>query len=362
MDKNARILSNSTEWPTTDELKPTTTGRSPLLMTMFHSTLEQSWRCTYSWIGQLDQPMLVSHCWSTPSWQSLHTKGPSISESLWNHMHHSACPLLPTCKVNNPWYIVPLSGANHTLPSWLAVLESHHMGNPMILQQPTRSHIEDNPSTACPRYAGNPLTLGNQWNGYSGTPTNFCSWHALEIDQLYVGATTPEPHFYNNRGSVKDASWTTPSPIIAILPHTPQCIPSTGATPLSKMAELLIQIIIQLCAQSFKESGFEAQKLTPPTVPRSHWPHHQPTGSNQPEKSWRSCHRWTIAVIQKLWDMAWDLLAHQNVEDAVRAWPACYIKFALADDLIHQNRPQNPNHQLAPSKGKDPTCCTKTGA
>jgi len=31
-------------------------------------------------------------------------------------------------------------------------------------------------------------------------------------------------------------------------------------------------------------------------------------------KSWKSCYRWTMTIIQRAWDTAWDLTTHRNVE------------------------------------------------
>jgi len=41
-----------------------------------------------------------------------------------------------------------------------------------------------------------------------------------------------------------------------------------------------------------------------------------------PEKNRKSCRRWSIALIQRQWDNAWDLTTHQNIEKrAAGVWP-----------------------------------------
>jgi len=61
-----------------------------------------------------------------------------------------------------------------------------------------------------------------------------------------------------------------------------------------------------------------AQLLTTVLAKVSDWKHFPQLCLVPPVKTHKTCHHWTIAFIQQLWDMAWDLLIHHNIESSNR--------------------------------------------
>jgi len=93
------------------------------------------------------------------------------------------------------------------------------------------------------------------------------------------------------------------------------------ATPL-RNTSLRAAVLIYLFLDQ-QSSGAESVTLPlmKPSAKCRYWKHQcqsQPTTI----KSQKSCIWWTTAIIQRLWDTAWDLLTYRNIENkALRVWP-----------------------------------------
>jgi len=88
----------------------------------------------------------------------------------------------------------------------------------------------------------------------------------------------------------------------------------------------VVAILFLHTAQNTCGPGFDTNHLTPPSA-QYHNQYTQQTVMEKPVKSCTSCHHWTMVLIQfLLWNTAWDLLTHQNIETLiVWAWPAHII-------------------------------------
>jgi len=76
----------------------------------------------------------------------------------------------------------------------------------------------------------------------------------------------------------------------------------------------LANSMLQFLTLNIGDSRFTVSMLDshlPETKLRYHW---QPIDNTMPVMTQASCFHWTIAIIQKLWNTAWDLLTHWNIE------------------------------------------------
>jgi len=72
--------------------------------------------------------------------------------------------------------------------------------------------------------------------------------------------------------------------------------------------------VLQFLTLNPGDSQFTAPFLAghpPGTKSRYHW---KPIDNNEPVQTQASCFCWTMAIIKKFWNTAWDLLAHWNIK------------------------------------------------
>jgi len=104
--------------------------------------------------------------------------------------------------------------------------------------------------------------------------------------------------------------------------HHVSAIASTSEPHCSSLIRNNMAAAMGYCLQS-NNPDFEAPPLRQFLEGDRHWNYHRPSRQAQPVKSQKSCSRWTTAIIQRLWDTAWDLVTHRNVEILPsRVWPA----------------------------------------
>ena len=75
-------------------------------------------------------------------------------------------------------------------------------------------------------------------------------------------------------------------------------------------------IVYSLGAQQSGSSGFAVPPVFLFTEGYQPWNYHRVLSQEPPVKSQKSCYHRTTAIIQRLWDTAWDLTTHRNVEIA----------------------------------------------
>jgi len=97
-----------------------------------------------------------------------------------------------------------------------------------------------------------------------------------------------------------------PNPIPPASSHSPYMIGSMSISPIL-MATMIYLFIIQQSSNPGPTAQHTKQQAS------QHWsnPH---LWQAHVTKSWKSCARWTMAIIQQLWNTAWDLITHWNVE------------------------------------------------
>jgi len=98
----------------------------------------------------------------------------------------------------------------------------------------------------------------------------------------------------------------------AALPQQPSSLmlsDPTHATFSSTMADIVLQFLIQNPGDPWLTVPFQTDHSSD-TTPNHH---QQPVNNYRPIKTQAPGYHWTTAIIQKLWNMAWDILAHQKI-------------------------------------------------
>jgi len=90
-------------------------------------------------------------------------------------------------------------------------------------------------------------------------------------------------------------------------PHFPQSLAAGDV-------HRLLAMVIFLIDPSPGGSTLVALLLKTATTGSKQWNNQCPPPVVKPVKTRKSCYRWIAAIIQRLWNTAWDLLAHHNVE------------------------------------------------
>jgi len=127
----------------------------------------------------------------------------------------------------------------------------------------------------------------------------------LPVTQLVTSDMAPSPHPKQPTSTVPDGS-----------------CPASPAQPL----DLLVAIVVFLLAPQFGEPELVDQLFSTPLAGLGHCHHLCLIQLVLHIKTCKSCYCWTAALIQRLWDMAWDLLTHHNAELlAFWAWPTQYV-------------------------------------
>jgi len=97
-----------------------------------------------------------------------------------------------------------------------------------------------------------------------------------------------------------------PNPPLPCQPPTPHSI-----SPMRTFILATIWLYLRLISPS-SPTKWAAKHISPPVTKHRHHPR---PSQIQVAKSRKSCCRWTKAIIQQIWDTAWDLTTHRNVED-----------------------------------------------
>jgi len=130
-----------------------------------------------------------------------------------------------------------------------------------------------------------------------------------------------------NAGTPSAVQWVTTG--IVAHPHpkhptsTGQCKPclASQAQPLDPLVAIVVFLLTP--QGGAPELGASSPFTSLPGF--SHWQHLCPSQLVQHIKTCKSCHNWTVALIQKHFDMGWDLLTHCNVESISQLGLACPI-------------------------------------
>jgi len=117
------------------------------------------------------------------------------------------------------------------------------------------------------------------------------------------------------------------------LPPASMTPPSPNTLTRPSFAQTVILIYLLYTQQS--NTGPTEKFIT--SLATQHWsnPHICP---EQVVKSQKSCFCWTRAIIKQLWDTAWDLITHQNVESGLFGFGLPTIKWKVTLYPLHSYR------------------------
>jgi len=255
--EHMRAFHSSTRlWPSKERKSQTwMDGGSPLIWTTLYSPSAEGRLQTYAWTGYLENYMP----WRIG--QSGATARPSlVSHAMWNIQN----PTLPQASAN------PSQGTTHT--------------NHDLPEQPVSTFLPDRQQYKQP-HIPRPLSRAQ--------PTQQPAF-APKLNDLL----TKQPP-----GSVTHI----PKLIIPAPPQSPQLLGSTSISPVMMAIMIYLFVVQRSC-----NPGPAAPHTTPEAF--RHWSNPRQVHAMKPGKS---CVRWTTAIIRHLWNIAWDLLAHRNVESFV---------------------------------------------
>jgi len=305
-------------WPFPHAHQSTTTTMPEELVftwTLLQPTLDNSWQQMYAWNDQLTgliQAINDSDFQSTHYQFSQFFKGASISKALWNSpsIHWS----IPKLKTGNLTCLILLSQAT-PVQHWLTNQPSISTIEPWNLQQQTGNQQEVT-------WQNQPLPGNNQVT---------CRNNKASFTASYLHNTTHDQE-------------TSSLAVTSLKHHSPYAVLDEGTA--STLAATLSYL-----DQNAGGAFFNVKPANSPSTRRSDWHHWQP---HQKQLAWylNWCQCWIATIIQQFWDMAWDILAHWNVESTIGAWPACnfshpgvdfWLTFGLctlsftaqADEIVH---------------------------
>jgi len=245
-------------WPSTERPNLITLeGGSPLVWTMLHPTAKFSRCLTYSWKGHLDNFV---------PWESAHTNGverpPLISYARWNIRRSKDLqqPSEGVDKTVGSFYGCHESVATPTQQCWQDLQQ----------QEKPQLFAQLNTSPSSPRGISQHQVASKSKNRVPKSTLDFTA----SVDM----SSSHQFHSMHNQ-SAKAAA--------------------TGH---------------HLGAQQSGSSGFTVPPLFPLTEGYQSWNHHRVFSQEPSVKSQKSCYRRTTAIIQRLWDTAWDLTTHRNVK------------------------------------------------
>jgi len=237
--------------------KNRTEGDSPLIWTMLHSPSVEAKLQTYAWTGHLKNYMP----WSNGQTDTT-VRPPIVSHTRWNIRKST----IPQARVN------PSQGPMHT--------------NQAIPEKSTSMSPLDSQQFSTPKIPG-PLV------------------RALPTQQL-------APNLKRKGVLPKN-----PPSSAARVPNTtlPSTVPSSHSIGCKSTSLVLMAIRIYLfLVQQPSKPGPAAPHTTTPVL--QHWNNSHPHQVRM-MKIQQSGFRWTVAIIQRLWNTAWDLIAHRNEDSPV---------------------------------------------
>jgi len=290
-------------FPNAHQFTTTTVSEESILTwTLLQPTLDTSWRQMYAWNEQLEgliQAIDNSNLQSTHQQFSQFFDGASISKALWNST--SVHRPIPKLKIGNQPGNIPLS---HATPVQHRLLSNHPSIStiePRTQQQQTGNQQE--------------VTQQNQL-----LPGNNQDTHRNKTS--LIG--------YYLHNTVNDQE-TSHLAITSLKHHSPSAVLDEGAAG-------ILAAILSYLDQNVGGAFFNVKPAKSPSTECRQW-HHWQTHQKQSAKYPYRCQRWIAAIIQRFWDMAWDLLAHRNVETTIGAWPARKF-FSSWNRILTDIRPQ----------------------
>jgi len=331
------FYSRMEHWPTQNHALTRNEGESPLVQTMLRSTSAATRLPTYAWCTQLANSTTLTE--GTPDYAMPQT--PLLLQATWHKRKAYAWFLQPVQPAKSPSYTRRLQASAQ--PSNLSLSESSK-NSPEI--SATRRQWEDMrrfylsinlwPSTERQNpilEGGSPLVwtmlhppkivercLTYSWKGHLD---NFLPWACTEQMPLISYAKWNIQQCPDGLLPLNDANKSAVKP-------TPQSTPDRQQLKKQQMfTATAAGPEYQLPAQQSSSSGFAEPPPLQSPAGYQHWKYHRPSDQAQQVKSRKSCSRWTTAIIQCLWNTAWDLLTHRNVEILPsRVWPA-HLRIAV---------------------------------
>ncbi len=243
------FYSSMSLWPSKEQHNSSALeGGSPLLWTMLHPSMADTWVKTYAWDGHLDNFMP----WKACQIDGATVRPPLILYARWNIRQDTDVSMPPVCTDNLP-------GFSHS---------------------------------------------------YHETPEN-PNKHPSPVDQEYVRPqTTNAPNSFNSTTSVQA----------------------------STLMSSLLAVVVFLLAPLPGDLKFVAPLPQPASTRANKWHNQRPLPVVKPAKTRKSCYRWLVAIIQRLWNTAWDLLAHRNVDSLSPGpgLPICSVRIGNPDLRVMQ--------------------------
>jgi len=109
--------------------------------------------------------------------------------------------------------------------------------------------------------------------------------------------------------------------------NAPNSLNSTTSIQASILLSSLVAVVVFLLAPLPGDLKFAATLSQTASTRANKWRNQRPLPVVKPAKTRKSCYRWLVAIIQRLWNTAWDLLAHRNVDSIYHQGPACpYVR------------------------------------
>jgi len=269
---------------------------SPLIWTMLHPASD-TWRPTYAWNQPLAEYMPMTAC------PLLQSKPELISLALWNNRRHfdpSAEDIPRTTRRGN-MKASDLDRQNEPTGT--------HLGRITIVPKQLQHKI-----------ASTPVQLKSPENGIPGksecdglkVTTTWTQPTENPIAQLAVSREAPSSHYAqpqsNQLHDLRSASPCQPHPYQSkAVGDVPSPLAMVVFLIVSSPGGLkLVALLLKMASARFKQ-----------------WYNKCPLPEVKPVKTRTSCNRWIAAIIQRLWNTAWDLLAHRNVDSMCLQGSAC---------------------------------------
>jgi len=124
--------------------------------------------------------------------------------------------------------------------------------------------------------------------------------------------------------------------------HKPNLIPRTSMTFPKWMTStrlILARMVILISILYIWQSNTRSSKkfITSPVNRKLR----HPQSSAHVVKSWKSCFCWMTEIIKRLWDTAWDLITHRNVESGIVGLGLPTIMWKVTLYPLHSSRPSS---------------------
>jgi len=154
---------------------------------------------------------------------------------------------------------------------------------------------------------------------------NFMPWKACQTD----GAMVRPPLILYARWNIRQEKPNKhPSPVDQEYeklqtPNAPILLSSTTSVQASILVSSLLAMVVFLLAPFLGNLKFVAPQPQPASTRFNKWHNQCPPPVVKPVKTCKSCYQWLVAIIQRLWNTAWDLLAHRNMDSICPQGPAC---------------------------------------